>query len=203
MLPNLPAQPTPLIGRGADVLEVGGLLARSDVRLLTLTGQPASARHAWPSRHPRGGRAAAQRRRCSSTSRQSTMPGWSCPRSRAALAVEESGGGSLLGRLGQYLSTRRLLIVLDNVEQVLAAARDVGELLGQCPDLKVLATRPGAPPTPLGTPVPRAAAGFTAPRAPAGAGRSCRSTGGGALCRARPRTQTGFGDHRRQRAGRG
>jgi len=57
-----------------------------------------------------------------------------------ALAIEESGGGSLLGRLRHYLSARHLLIVLDNVEQVLAAARDLGELLAGCPDLKVLAT---------------------------------------------------------------
>jgi predicted ATPase len=34
----MPAQPTPLIGRGVDVADVGILLGRPDVRLLTLTG---------------------------------------------------------------------------------------------------------------------------------------------------------------------
>jgi non-specific serine/threonine protein kinase len=33
-----------------------------------------------------------------------------------------------------------LLLVLDNLEQVLASARDLSELLGECPDLKLLAT---------------------------------------------------------------
>jgi class 3 adenylate cyclase len=35
---NLPAQPTPLVGREREVAEVCGLLRRKDVRLLTLTG---------------------------------------------------------------------------------------------------------------------------------------------------------------------
>jgi non-specific serine/threonine protein kinase len=56
------------------------------------------------------------------------------------LEVEESGGAPVLGRLRQFLSARRLLLVLDNFEQVLPAARDLGELLSGCPDLKVLAT---------------------------------------------------------------
>src|SRR5262249_48097727 len=46
----------------------------------------------------------------------------------------------LRGQLRHYLETRQVLLLLDNVEQVLPAAVEVGELLGSCPDLKVLAT---------------------------------------------------------------
>jgi hypothetical protein len=35
---NLPAQPTPLIGREREIAEVGALLRRADVCLVTLTG---------------------------------------------------------------------------------------------------------------------------------------------------------------------
>src|SRR5207253_465242 len=35
---NLPAQPTPLIGREREIADISALLHRDDVRLLTLTG---------------------------------------------------------------------------------------------------------------------------------------------------------------------
>jgi non-specific serine/threonine protein kinase len=42
--------------------------------------------------------------------------------------------------LREFLHDRRLLLVLDNFEQVLEAAGDVADLLGSCPTVKVLAT---------------------------------------------------------------
>ena len=57
-----------------------------------------------------------------------------------ALSVSESAGRPLKEDLRDFLSTKELLLVLDNFEQVVDAAPLVGELLSGCPGLKVLAT---------------------------------------------------------------
>ena len=57
-----------------------------------------------------------------------------------ALGLREAGGRPLLESLEAYLSDKRLLLLLDNFEQVAEAAPAVTELLESCPDLKVLAT---------------------------------------------------------------
>jgi predicted ATPase len=56
------------------------------------------------------------------------------------LGVRESGEQLLDESLKDYLSERRLLLLLDNFEQVLEAAPQVTELLAGAPGLKVLAT---------------------------------------------------------------
>ena len=63
----------------------------------------------------------------------------------AVLGVEpRSGPGAtadMLQRLGEFLSRRQALLVLDNCEHVVAgAARIVDYLLGRCTDLRILAT---------------------------------------------------------------
>jgi predicted ATPase len=56
------------------------------------------------------------------------------------LGVRETGEQPLGETLKDYLSERRLLLLLDNFEQVLGAAPIVTELLAGAPGLKVLAT---------------------------------------------------------------
>ena len=59
----------------------------------------------------------------------------------ATLSVQEQPGRSMVETLIGYLSTRRLLLVLDNCEHVISAAAGLAEaLLGACPDLRILAT---------------------------------------------------------------
>jgi predicted ATPase/Tfp pilus assembly protein PilF len=58
----------------------------------------------------------------------------------ALLGVREEAGRPLAESLAGYLRDRRLLLVLDNFEQVIEGAPLVAELLAAAPGLKVLAT---------------------------------------------------------------
>jgi non-specific serine/threonine protein kinase len=59
----------------------------------------------------------------------------------AALKLYEQPGQDPLDTLAAHLKPRRLLLVLDNCEQVVAAAAALtAQLLGACPQLRVLAT---------------------------------------------------------------
>jgi non-specific serine/threonine protein kinase len=58
-----------------------------------------------------------------------------------ALRLQDTPEQSLTTTLAAALRTRRMLLVLDNCEHVLAGAADlVDQLLASCPELRVLAT---------------------------------------------------------------
>ena len=61
-----------------------------------------------------------------------------------ALGVEESGDRLPRVTLAEALRDRRMLLVLDNFEQVAAAAPDLAALLASCPHVSVLVTSRGA-----------------------------------------------------------
>ncbi len=56
------------------------------------------------------------------------------------LGLREAGDRPLLEQLQAYLHDQHLLLVLDNFEQVVAAAPELAELLGTCPHLHLLVT---------------------------------------------------------------
>src|SRR5439155_18618745 len=56
------------------------------------------------------------------------------------LAVRETGGLPLVESLKEYLRDKRILLLLDNFEQVIDASPAVAELLASAPQLEVLAT---------------------------------------------------------------
>src|SRR5262249_8177256 len=59
----------------------------------------------------------------------------------AALGVREEPGRPIMAMLGETLRTKRLLLVLDNCEHLLAACAPLAETwLPGCPELRILAT---------------------------------------------------------------
>ncbi|MCE3275763.1 MAG: hypothetical protein K0R13_1618 [Propionibacteriaceae bacterium] len=137
---NLPLQPTPFLGREQEVEHVVELLNRPEVRFLTLTGPGGTGKT----------RLALQ------TAAESlddfrdgvffvplaslTDPELVLPTIASTLGLHEGGGQPLAERLQGYVTAKQLLLLLDNVEHLAAAAPAVAELLATSPGLKVLTT---------------------------------------------------------------
>jgi hypothetical protein len=139
---NLPAQPTPFIGRQAEVKAGKDLLMRDPqgVRLVTLTGPGGTGKTRLalqmatdlidrfedgvyfvdlaPIREPESVFAAIAQ----------------------TVGLRQTSDRPLLDELKGQLRAQTMLLLLDNFEQVTAAAPRVGELLRDCPKLRLLVT---------------------------------------------------------------
>ena len=136
---NLPAPPNALIGREREIQDVAELL-RDDARLVTLTGpggtgktRLALAVAAQMADDFSGGvfivRLSAVKR-----------PDLLTPTIARALGLREQPGESLLDTVCSHLHDKKLLLLLDNLEQIIEAASEIATLLRSAPDAKVLAT---------------------------------------------------------------
>jgi hypothetical protein len=135
---ELPTYLTTFIGRERAIAEVQGMLAQT--RLLTLTGP--------------GGIGKTRLAVAAVTSLAAGYPDgvWFVslaplrdadhvlPTIAQALAVQIAGDRSVRDRLREFLRDKRLLLVLDNFEHVVAAAEDVAFLLTSCERVCVLVT---------------------------------------------------------------
>jgi predicted ATPase/class 3 adenylate cyclase len=137
---NLPAQPTPLVGREKELNDVLTLLRSPDVRLLTLTGPGGTGKTRL------GLQAAAE---LTDEFEDGVFfvaltaiadPTLVAPTIARTLGVTESGDQPPEELLKSYLRDRQTLLMLDNFEHILASAPLLDALLSAAPNLKVLAT---------------------------------------------------------------
>ena len=137
---NVPAPVTPLVGRATDLARVRRLLHSREARLLTLVGPPGVGKTRLAIEV-----AVTQGERYADGAWFTALaaiadPDGVIPAVAAALGARLEPGQPPLEGLKRYLRDRNLLVVLDNCEQVRAAAPQVAELLAAAPGLQVLAT---------------------------------------------------------------
>ena len=134
-----PAPSTPLLGR-EEALESAAERLRGGARVLTVTGYGGTGKTRFSielfrriaSQYPGG---AAFVSLASVTAAAEVLPTVSI-----ALDIGEAHGRSSLDALVAVIGDHRLLLVLDNLEQVLDAAGDIATLVSRCPSLQIIAT---------------------------------------------------------------
>ncbi len=140
VLSNLPDAPTALIGRQRETAELAALLREPGVRLVTLIGPGGTGKT----------RLSLEAGRYLLDDFDDgvyfvdlapiTDPDLVATTIAHALGLREGGGLPPLDNLKVALAQRNMLLILDNLEQVVAVAPKVAELLKAAPGVRVLAT---------------------------------------------------------------
>jgi predicted ATPase len=138
---HLPVPPTGILGRDVELAAVTDLLARPGVRLVTLVGpggigKTRLALEVAGQESGSGPYEGVWFVDLAPVADPAQVPGAIA----AALGIRPEGSGPVLDLLVDRLRDRPVLLVLDNFEQVLAAAADVATLLAACPSARMLVT---------------------------------------------------------------
>ena len=136
----LPVGTTSLVGREQAIDEVADLLGQPDMRLVTLTGPGGvgKTRLALAVAERVAGRFSAGTAFVPLAT--VTQPELVVGGIARAVGAELAGTGSPLEALAEQLGDDRWLLLLDNLEQVIEVAGDLGELLARCGGVVILAT---------------------------------------------------------------
>ncbi len=137
---NLPVPGTPFLGRFRERAEITALLQRTDTRLLTLTGAGGSGKTRLALRVAEAQRQDYQDGAWFVGFADVADPDLIAPTICAAIGVSEQPDLTPVQRIEQWLAGRRLLLVLDNLEQLADGTALLGELLTTSPGLTLLVT---------------------------------------------------------------
>jgi len=132
--------PTPLLGRAQEVAVVRNYMLSADVRLLTLTGAPGIGKTRLALQVATELQDAFSNRVAFIPLAPIHDPSLVIPTIAQTLGIPEGPSRPVLDRLKGYLRDQQLLLVLDNFEQVLAAAPQLADLLAVALRLKLLIT---------------------------------------------------------------
>jgi predicted ATPase len=134
----LPQPSSPLLGRDRELAELAGLVRGNRVVTMTGPGGVGKTRlvtelaHRLAPEFPDGTAFAGFA--------DVTEPADFLAALGAALDVKEAEERSVLDGIVALVGERRVLLVLDNLEQIVAAAPDVAALAARCPELRLLVT---------------------------------------------------------------
>jgi predicted ATPase len=136
---NLPPQPTRFIGREEQITAIKALLLREDVRQITLLGPGGTGKTRLSlqvalevlNQFPDGVYFIPLA--------DDTDKNQFISRTAQQLQVRE-GGRPILENIKDFLTDKRLLLVMDNFEQLVSNATVLADLLGAAPQIKILVT---------------------------------------------------------------
>ncbi len=137
---NLPVQTTPFVGRDEELAEISALLADPDCRLLTLIGPGGIGKTRLAIQ------AAAQISEDFADGvyfvalNPLTSPDYLTPTLAEAVGFSFSGQQDPLHQLLNYLSSKHMLLVMDNFEHLIEAASLITAILQAAPRIKILVT---------------------------------------------------------------
>jgi predicted ATPase/class 3 adenylate cyclase len=129
---QLPLDPVPLLGRKRELAELVRLLGADRARLVTVTGPGGIGKTSFA--------ATGAAELVEAFDGGATLIELAPIRSADLVLPAIAEGLGADGDPAVHIADRELLLVLDNLEQVIAAAGDVARLLTACPNLSVLAT---------------------------------------------------------------
>lgn len=137
---SLPVPPSPLLGRAREVAAARALLRQREVRLLTLTGPGGTGKTRLGVEIAAGLAGTFAGRITFVPLGAIGDPHLVLPTIAQALGLREATGEALPARLAAALREQANLLLLDNFEQVIAAAPLLADLLAAAPPVKLLVT---------------------------------------------------------------
>ncbi|MBV9229451.1 MAG: tetratricopeptide repeat protein [Chloroflexi bacterium] len=137
---SLPIQTSPLIGREQEVKTICALLRQPEVRLLTVTGTGGVGKTRLALHIASELQADFADGVCFISLATLSDPDLFIATLVQALGLTEVRDRSTVEHLQALLHRKHLLLLLDNFEQIVAAAPHLVEVLAVCPQLKVLVT---------------------------------------------------------------